>query len=113
MKSEIWNMKYLTIAHLKHSIRYPLEFILHFSLLACLSGAKRSTFVENVRQIDPFYAKQTQFFAFFAQKRRFHEKTNPIQTQYKANLTQNKANLSQFKANLSQFKAKTNPILKE
>ena len=74
---------------------------------------KRSTTVENSLQIAPFYAKQSQFYAFFAPKRRFHEKTNPIQTQYKANLTQNKANLSQFKANLSQFKAKTNPILKE
>ena len=42
---------------------------------------KRSTTVENSLQITPFYAKQTQFYAIFARKRRFHEKTNPIQTQ--------------------------------
>ena len=79
-----------TLAHFSHSIRYPLY-------------AKRSTFVENSLQITPFYAKQSQFYAFLASKRRYQQKTNPIQTQYKANLTQNKPNLSQFKA-------KTNPI---
>ena len=62
-----------------------------------------STNVENIRQITPFYAKQSQFYAFFTPKRRFHEKTNPIQTQFKANITQNKPNLSQFKP-------KTKPI---
>jgi len=56
----------------------------------------RSTPVENVRQITPFYAKQTQFYAFIARKRRFHEKTNPIQTQ--------------FKPNSKPIKPKTNPI---
>ncbi len=76
---------------------------------------KRSTTVENVRQITPFYAKQTQFCAFFARKRRFHEKTKPkqtqlkpIQTQFKANLTQNKPNSNPIKANFgllgSQFR---------
>ena len=64
-----------------------------------------STIVENSLQITPFYAKQTQFYPFFAPKRRFHEKTNPIQTQFKANLTQNKPNLSQYKPN-------SNPIAK-
>ena len=65
-----------------------------------------STTVENIRQITPFYAKQTQFYAIFARKSRFNEKTNPIQSQFKANLTQNKPNLTQFKA-------KTNPIPSE
>ena len=63
-----------------------------------------STFVENIRQIQPFYAKQTQFYAFFTPKRRLCQKTKPIQTQFKANLTQNKPNLSQYKP-------KTKPIL--
>jgi len=62
-----------------------------------------STTVENVRQINPFYAKQSQFYAFFARKRRFHEKTNPIQTQFKANKAKNKPNLSQNKPNQTQF----------
>jgi hypothetical protein len=39
------------------------------------------------------YAKQSQFYAFFALKSRFHEKTNPIQTQFNPKQTQFKANL--------------------
>ena len=39
------------------------------------------------------------------------KKTNPIQTQYKANLTQNKPNLTQFKANSNPIKPKINPIV--
>jgi hypothetical protein len=46
--------------------------------------------------IEANYAKQSQFHAFFARKSRFHEKTKPIQTQFKANLTQNKPNQTQF-----------------
>jgi hypothetical protein len=92
MKSE--NMKYPTLAHFRH----------FSSLLTNL----RSTTVENIRQITPFYAKQSQFYAFFARKRRFHKKTNPIQTQFKPNKAKNKPNLSQF---LSQFKPNSNPIL--
>ncbi|MCP4610742.1 MAG: hypothetical protein GY845_18700 [Planctomycetes bacterium] len=92
-----------------HSIPNMLEFTLDVSSLAFLSGAKRyqlyanflSTIVENSLQISPFYAKQSQFFAFFARKRRFNEKTNPIQTQFKANKAKNKPNLTQNKANLS------------
>ncbi|MDT8301374.1 MAG: hypothetical protein RQ760_07800, partial [Sedimentisphaerales bacterium] len=52
------------------------------------------------------YAKQTQFSPFIAPKRRFHQKTNPIQTQFKPNLTQNKPNLSQFQS-------QTNPICRK
>jgi hypothetical protein len=65
--------------------------------------SKRSTNVENSLQIDPFYAKQSQFYPFFAPKRRFYEKQTQFQTQFKANLTQNKPNKakkqSQFKPN--------------
>ena len=76
----------------------------HFRHFSSLFTDLRSTPVENIRQITTFYAKQTQFYSFLARKRRFHEKTNPIQTQFKANLTQNKPNLIQNKAN-------SNPIL--
>jgi hypothetical protein len=78
-------MIYLTLAHFSHFT----SLFTHF----------RSTTVENSLQITPFYAKQSQFYAFFAQKRRFHEKTNPIQTQFKANLTQNKPNKAKNKPN--------------
>ena len=84
------SISYPTLVHFSHSIPYPLY-------------AKRSTTVENSLQIHPFYAKQTQFYAFFAPNRRFYKKQTQFQTQFKANLTQNKPNLSQFKA-------KTNPI---
>jgi len=86
---EFLSINYSTLAHFRHFS----SLFTHFP----------STTVENSLQINPFYAKQTQFYAFFARKRRFHEKTNPIQSQFKPNL-------SQYKANLSQFKAKTNPI---
>jgi len=57
-----------------------------------------------------FYAKQTQFPPILRQKRLFGRKTNPIQTQFKANQTQFKANQTQFKANQTQFKANSKPI---
>ena len=81
--------------------RYPDN---RFAIFSTLFTDFPSTPVENVRQIDSFYAKQTQFSSFFARKRRFCQKTKPIQTQFKPNLTQ-------FKANLTQNKPKTNPIL--
>ena len=81
--------------------RYPDN---RFAIFSTLFTNFPSTPVENVRQIRPFYAKQTQFSPFFAPHRRFYEKTNPIRTQFKPNLTQNKPNLTQNKAN-------SNPIL--
>ena len=39
-----------------------------------------------------------------------HQKTKPIQTQFKANKAKNKPNLTQNKANLTQFQSQTNPI---
>ena len=61
---------------------------------------KRSTTVENIRQITPFYAKQTQFQKCKMMQAKFiqgfmkkfaasgYEKTNPIQTQLKPIQTQ-------------------------
>ena len=78
------------------SINYPtlsaaadLAYFRHFS---SRFTNLRSTTVENSLQINPFYAKQSQFCAFLARKRRFHEKTKPIQTQFKANKAKNKPN---------------------
>jgi len=87
----IMSINYLTLAHFSHFSSLLTDF--------------PSTTVENSLQITPFYAKQSQSYAFFARKCRFYKKTNPIQTQFKANLTQNKPNLSQFQS-------QTNPILK-
>ncbi|MCP4609473.1 MAG: hypothetical protein GY845_12235 [Planctomycetes bacterium] len=58
-----------------------------------LSAVIPSTTVENIRQIPPYLKKQTQFYAIFTPKRRFNEKTNPIQTQFKPKQSQNKANI--------------------
>ncbi len=66
-----------------------------------------STTVENSLQINPFYAKQTQFYAFFARKRRFHEKTKPIQTQFNPIQTQFKPKQSQFKPNFTPQRDRT------
>jgi hypothetical protein len=91
MKSEILIM----------SIEKPT--LAHFRHFSSLYTNFPSTTVENVRQITPFYAKQSQFCAFFARKRRFHQKTNPIQTQLKPIQTQ-------FKPNKAKNKPNSNPI---
>jgi len=87
------------------SINYPT--LSHFRHFSSLFTDFRSTTVENVRQINPFYAKQSQFYAFFARKRRFHQKTNPIQTQLKPIQSQFNPKQTQFKPIQTQSK----PIL--
>jgi len=69
------------------------------------------------------YAKQSQFpksqvFTKFYITRTYESwtlghigKTNPIQTQFKANSNPNKANQSQFKANQTQFQRRKNAAL--
>jgi hypothetical protein len=79
------------------SINYPT--LAHYRHFSSLFTHFPSTPVENIRQINPFYAKQTQFYAFFTGKRRFHQKTKPIQTQFKPNKAKNKPNLTQNKPN--------------
>ena len=86
------------------NINYPT--LAHFRHFSSLFTNLRSTTVENSLQITPFYAKQTQFYAFFARNRRFHEKTKPkqtqlkpIQTQFKPNKAKNKPNSNPIKAN--------------
>ena len=61
-----------------------------------------STPVENVRQIRLFLQNKPNFSQFLTWKWRFHQKTNPIQTQNKANINlktkvnyENKANQTQ------------------
>ncbi|MBW7990742.1 MAG: hypothetical protein FVQ84_12110 [Planctomycetes bacterium] len=71
----------------------------HFRYFSSLLTNFRSTTVENSLQITPFYAKQTQFYAFFICKRLFHQKTNPIQTQFNPIQTQFKPKQTQYKAN--------------
>jgi len=68
------------------SINYPT--LAHFRHISSLLTDFPSTTVENSLQITPFYAKQTQFCAFLARKRRFHGKTKPIQTQFKPKQSQ-------------------------
>ena len=96
MKYGIRDMKHPTIVHFRRFRRFR-----HLRNFSSLFTDLTSTTVENALQISPFYAKQTQFPLFFTWKRRLCQKTNPIQTQFKPNLSQNKANLSQFQ---SQFK---------
>jgi hypothetical protein len=79
---------------------------------------RRSTPVENIRQITPFYAKQTQFQkcqmninTFSAMRYENLDafmgvKTNPIQTQLKPKQSQFNPIQTQFKANQTQ----SNPI---
>ena len=101
MKYGIRDMKHPTLAHFRHFS----SLLTHFP----------STTVENVRQINPFYAKQTQFQkckkninAFLTMRyANFNtlmgQKTKPIQTQLKPIQTQ-------FKANKAKNKPNSNPI---
>ncbi len=84
---------------------------------------KQSQFKANFNPIQsqskPFYAKRTQTSSFSAQKRSFHQKTNPKRTQTKPNCKTAKINLCPVltrryeKIRLydrNENKAKTNPI---
>ena len=78
----------------------------HFRHFSSLFTIFRSTTVENVRQITPFYAKQTQFQKWQKNINTFltmrykildtlmGQKTKPTQTQFKPKQTQFKPNLS-------------------
>jgi hypothetical protein len=90
------------------SINYPT--LAHFRHFSSLYAHFPSTPVENVRQITPFYAKQSQFYAFFARKRRFHEKTNPIQTQLKPIQSQFNPKQTQFKPISKPNKPRQHPV---
>jgi hypothetical protein len=80
------------------SINYPT--LAHFRHFSSLLTNLRSTPVENIRQINPFYAKQTQFWkwqkninTYLTMRYRIlgtlmGGKTKPIQTQLKPIQTQ-------------------------
>ena len=61
----------------------------HIAEFSAISIANLNTYVpkgtstneENIRQIPPYLKKQSQLCALLARKRRFHKKTNPIQSQ--------------------------------
>ncbi len=101
-------MKYPTLAHFRHLRNFSSLFT-----KAC------STTVENVRQISPFYAKQSQFDGDQNEHKLIYDKyirnfvrwlrpknkansnpikpkTNPIQSQFNPKQTQNKPNQTQF-----------------
>ena len=73
---------------------------------------RRSTPVENVRQIHPFYAKQSQ--CQVRQNQPKHFCNNEIRAighlVIQTNKAKNKANLTQNKPNSNPIKPKTNPI---
>jgi len=88
------------------SINYPTlsaaADLAHFRHFSSLLTNLRSTPVENVRQITPFYAKQTQFqkckmninacitMRYVNLSTGSDQKTKPKQTQFKPNLTKGK-----------------------
>ncbi|MDT8303673.1 MAG: hypothetical protein RQ760_19485, partial [Sedimentisphaerales bacterium] len=94
-----YNMKY-GIRGMKHPIFNTLYAVIS------------STTVENVRQITPFYAKQSQFDGGQNEHNSYYnneicniehladrKKTNPIQSQFNPKQTQNKANKAKNKPN--------------
>jgi len=83
-------------------MKYDMKSVIHNILYAKrypLYAVILSTTVENSLQITPFYAKQSQFYSFSARKRRFHKKTNPIQSQFKPKQSQFNPIQTQFKPN--------------
>jgi hypothetical protein len=93
LESQITNTQYRRSRHIGN----------HSSLIDNQSK-RRSTPVENVRQITPLYAKQTQFRKWQNEHKHFHNNEickfehwlKPKQTQFKPNKAKNKANQSQF-----------------
>jgi hypothetical protein len=92
----------------------------HFRHFSSLFTHFPSTTVENVRQITPFYAKQTQFQKESNQRK--HLCNNEIrkfkhlagvqkQTQFKANKAKNKPNSNPIKAKTNPIQTQTNPIV--
>ena len=101
LESQITNTQYRRSRHIGN----------HSSLIHNQSK-RRSTPVENVRQITPFYAKQTQFQKCQNEHKHFHnneicrfERLAGVQKQ-----TQFKANKAKNKPNSNPIKAKTKPI---
>jgi hypothetical protein len=66
----LWMQKALKTPALKQNPRNP-RLTKDLTLYICRESSTNP----------PFFAKQTQFPAFMAQKQRFAQKTNPIQTQ--------------------------------
>jgi len=95
---QIMSIENPTLAHFRHFSHFR-----HLKNFSSLFTHFPSTTVENSLQINPFYAKQTQFSPFFTQNRGSHEKTNPIQTQFNPIQTQFNPKQTQFKAKQSQF----------
>jgi hypothetical protein len=75
-------MIYPTLAHFRHSLRYPLY-------------AKRSTFVENVRQITLFLQNEPNFMCFSPKNKDITKK----RTQFEPNLKPNEPNKAKNKPN--------------
>jgi hypothetical protein len=71
-----------------------------------------STIVENVRQISPFYDKQTQFTKCPNERKLIYnnELHNYYQSDKSQKQTQYKPNQSQFWPNIKGVQCKTNPI---
>jgi hypothetical protein len=84
----------------------------HFSHFSSLLTNLPSTTVENVRQITPFYAKQTQFDGGPNEHKLRYEKQlqDIIPLAQAKKQTQFKANKAKYKANSNPIKPKTNPI---
>jgi hypothetical protein len=104
------------------SIQNPT--LAHFRHFSSLLTNFRSTTVENSLQINPFYAKQSQFPKTIINVNSYMKsiyeisgtwwigKTKPIQTQFKANKANNKPNLSQNKPNSNPNKANFEDFLR-
>jgi hypothetical protein len=94
------------------SINYPTlsaaADLTHFRHFSSLFTHFPSTTVENVRQITPFYAKQTQFQKWQNEHKYFLN--NKIRKFRHFDECQNKAKTNPIKANSNPIKANSNPI---
>jgi hypothetical protein len=94
------------LAHFRHHRHFS-----HFICFSSLFTHFPSTTVENVRQITPFYAKQTQFQKRQNEYNLRHNKQlqDFVPLSWAKKQTQFKANKAKNKANSNPIKAKTNP----
>jgi hypothetical protein len=91
----------------------------HFSCFSSLFTILPSTTVENVRQITPFYAKQTQFWKWQNEhKHRYNKHLHDFllltgakkQTQFKANKAKNKPNSNPIQTQTNPIQTQSKPI---
>ncbi len=109
MEYEIWNMKYITLAHFRHFSHFRHSTIITYFQIHSILTNKPNFRNEKMNISIDMKSIYMILYRFAGWKNKAN--SNPIQTQFKANKAKNKPNLTQFKANsnpiFTQFRRKS------